>query len=112
MFSIYLRFLKLAAKPCGMKLKSLAASAAALWPFDTMRTISDCCCRENFGLRLPISTICIIIRPAAAVVSMASVKLRNPALASPSLSLIMSTSRRERESRSSFQTVRTSPFRS
>ena len=46
------------------------------------------------------------------VVSMASVKLRNPALASPSCSMIVSTSRRERESRSSFQTTTTSPARS
>ena len=57
-------------------------------------------------------TICIIIRPAGVVVSIASVKLRNPAPASPSCSMIVSTSRRERDSRSSFQTTTTSPLRS
>ena len=51
-------------------------------------------------------TICIIIRPAGVVVSMASVKLRKPAPDSPSRSMIVSTSRTERESRSSFQTTR------
>src|SRR5437016_4163509 len=47
-------------------------------------------------------TICIIIRPAGVVVSMASVRLRNPALASASRSMIISTSRRDRDSRSRF----------
>jgi hypothetical protein len=46
------------------------------------------------------------------VVSMASVRLRKPALASPKRSMMVSTSRSERESRSSFQTTRTSPLRS
>src|ERR1700693_2511507 len=56
-------------------------------------------------------TICIIMRPAGVVVSIASVKLRNPAPASPRRSMMMSTSRRDRESRSSFHTTSTSSFR-
>jgi hypothetical protein len=56
-------------------------------------------------------TICIIIRPAGVVVSIASDKLRNPALASASRSMMVKTSRSERESRSSFQTTSTSLLR-
>lgn len=41
-------------------------------------------------------TICIIIRPAGVVVSMASVRLRNPAEASPRRSMMVSTSRSNR----------------
>ena len=51
--------------------------------------------------------MCIIIRPAGVVVSIASVTLRNPAPASPSCSRSVSTSRSERESRSSFHTTTT-----
>src|SRR5947207_9865279 len=40
-------------------------------------------------------TICIIIRPAGVVVSIASVRLRKPALLSVSRSMIVRTSRRE-----------------
>ena len=47
---------------------------------------------------------------AGVVVSIASVRLRNPAPASPNRSMIVSTSRRERDSRSSFQTTSTSTF--
>ncbi len=56
-------------------------------------------------------TICIIVRPAGVVVSIASVELRNPAPASPGRSMIVRTSRRERDSRSSFRTTSTSLFR-
>jgi len=119
-------------------LKSLAASAAVLVPLETIFRISDCCYGDSFGRRPPIRpssraasnpalvrsfsmdfsnsakapAICIIIRPAGVVVSIASVKPRNPAPASPSRSMMVSTSRRERESRSSFHTTSTSPFRS
>ncbi len=44
--------------------------------------------------------------------SIASIKLRNPALASGSRSMMVKTSRSERESRSSFRTTSTSPLRS
>ena len=78
-------------------------------PLETIFRISDCCCGENLGRRPPTRpfcraasspawvrsrsmarsnsakapTICIIIRPAGVVVSIASVRLRNPATASP-----------------------------
>jgi len=54
-------------------------------------------------------SIRIIIRPAVVVVSMPSVKLRNPAPVYPSLSIIVSTSRSDQDSRSSFQATSTSP---
>ena len=53
-----------------------------------------------------------VTRPAAVVVSMASTRLRNPVPASPSRSMTVSPSRRERDSRSTFQTTSTSPLRS
>jgi hypothetical protein len=52
------------------------------------------------------------LRPAGVVVSIASVKLRKPAPASVSRSIMIKTSRNERESRSSFHTTSTSPLRS
>ena len=59
------------------------------------------CVPEAWRARTPRRppTICIIIRPAGVVVPIASVKLRNSAPASPSCSMIVSTSRRERDSR-------------
>src|ERR1017187_3263267 len=114
----------------GWTLNNRAASAPVLSPLVTIFRTSACCRSESFGRHPPMRpssraasnpalvrslsmarsnsanapTICIIIRPAAVVVSMASVRLRNPAPESPSRSIMVSTSRRERESRSSFQT--------
>jgi hypothetical protein len=64
--------------------------------------------RSN-SAKLP--TICIIIRPAAVVVSIASVSERKPAPASSIRSMMCSISFRLRDSRSSFQTTTTSPSR-
>jgi len=122
----------------GCTSKRRAASAAVLLPLETILMISACCCGLSFGRRPPMRpclralsrpalvrsrsiarsnsakapSICIIIRPAGLVVSIASLKLLNPAFASAICSIIVRTSRSERESRSSFQTTSTSPFRS
>jgi hypothetical protein len=56
--------------------------------------------------------ICIIMQPVAAVVSIASVRLLNPALASASCSVIVSMSHSERESPAGFHTTSISPLRS
>ena len=122
----------------GWTLNRRAASAAVFLPFETILIISTCCCGLSFGRRPPIRpclralsrpalvlsrsiarsnsanapSICIIIRPAGLVVSIASLKLRNPAFALAMCSIMVRTSRRERESRSSFHTTRTSAFRS
>ena len=56
-------------------------------------------------------TICIIIRPAGVVVSIFSVIERNPAPAFPIRSMMCSTSFKDRDSRSSFQTTTVSPSR-
>ena len=47
-----------------------------------------------------------IILPAGGVASIASVRLRNPAPESASRSIMVSTSRRERDNRSSFHTTK------
>ena len=122
----------------GWTLNRRAASAAVFLPFETILIISTCCCGLSFGRRPPIRpclralsrpalvlsrsiarsnsanapSICIVIRPAGLVVSIASLKLRNPAFALAMCSIMVRTSRRERESRSSFHTTRTSAFRS
>jgi len=57
-------------------------------------------------------TICIIMRPAGVVVSMASVIERKPAPALAIRSMMCSISFNERDSRSSFQTTTVSPSRS
>lgn len=57
-------------------------------------------------------TICIIIRPAGVVVSIASVSERKPAPAAAIRSIRCRTSFSERDSRSSFHTTTVSPGRS
>jgi hypothetical protein len=54
-------------------------------------------------------TICIIMRPAGVVVSIASVSERKPAPAASMRSRMCSRSFSERDRRSSFQTTTTSP---
>ena len=56
-------------------------------------------------------TICIIIRPAAVVVSIASVIERNPHPLASIFSIMVSKSFNDRDSRSNFQTTTISPDR-
>jgi hypothetical protein len=119
----------------GCTSKRRAASAAVLLPLETILMISACCCGLSFGRRPPMRpclralsrpilvrsrsiarsnsanepSICSIMRPAGFVVSIASLKLLNPAFAFAICSMIVKTSRSERESRSSFHTTSTSP---
>ena len=62
--------------------------------------------RSN-SAKLP--STCVTMRPAAVVVSTASVMLRKPAPASRTRSMMWRRSFKDRESRSSFQTTSTSP---
>jgi len=64
------------------------------------RVLSRVIARSN-SAKAP--SICIIIRPAGVVVSMASVMLRKPAFASSMQSMTCNRSLSDRESRSSFQ---------
>src|SRR3989475_741974 len=115
-----------------------AAAAGVCRPDVTRSTIAACCCGPSLGRRPPmrpwaratanpawvrsriiarsnsakLPTICMSIRPAGVVVSMASVKLRKPAPACAMRSIICSRSFRERDNRSSFQTITTSSGRS
>ena len=104
----------------GWTLNRRAASAAVFLPFETILIISTCCCGLSFGRRPPIRpcpralsrpalvlsrsiarsnsanapSICIVIRPAGLVVSIASLKLRNPAFALAMCSIMVRTSRK------------------
>jgi hypothetical protein len=104
-------------------LYNLAIWAPVLRSESTLSIISLRCSGLSFGLLPPMRpssrsigllsahSTSIIIRPAGVVVSMASVRLLNPAPFFPIFSIIVSRSFRERERRSSFQTKTTSPLR-
>jgi hypothetical protein len=119
-----------AEKPCGVsgsfgarryhRNDLILLIGSKLWPSPSMeprlRAASNPAFVRSRSIALSNSanapTICIIIRPGAVVVSIASPKLLNPASASLIRSMIIRRSRSERESRSRRETMRTSPFRS